>query len=87
MIQINNQFCFALHRVYNIEKSTKAPIRFRYPYFEMIHWFAAERLVDDLKDMNSQGTRCPEHLILGVRALLISLKSWSLEKNVSIFIN
>lgn len=74
-------------RVYAIEKSTEAPLRFRYPFFETIHWFAAERLVDDLKDMNSQGTRCPEHLIIGVRALLVSLKSWSLEKSVKKTLN
>jgi len=69
-------------QVYGIEKSTQSPLRFRFPFFETIHWFAGERLVEDLKDMNSQGTRCPEHLIVGVRALLLSLKSWSLEKNL-----
>lgn len=73
-------------RVYAIEKSTKAPLKFMFPFFETIHWFAGERLVDDLKDMNSQGTRCPEHLIVGVRALIISLKSWSLENTVSSYL-
>lgn len=32
--------------------------------------------------MNSQGSRCQEQLIRGVRALVSALKTWSLEKDV-----
>lgn len=52
--------------------------------FQTMHWFAAERMVEDLKDMNSKGSRCPEQLIRGVRALAAALKSWTIEKDVRI---
>lgn len=50
--------------------------------FQTMHWFAAERIVEDLKDMTRQGSRCPESLIRGVRALATALKSWALTKDV-----
>lgn len=71
-------------RVYNIEVASKAPIRFRFPMFQTIHWFAAERLVEDLRDMSRKGSRCPEQLIRGVRALATALRNWTLEKDVRI---
>lgn len=71
-----------IFRVYDIEIACKAPIRFRFPLFQTLHWFAAERLVEDLRDMNSQGSRCQEQLIRGIRALASALKNWSMEKEV-----
>ncbi|XP_045028311.1 lysine-specific demethylase 7B isoform X1 [Daphnia magna] len=68
-------------KVYNIEVASKAPIRFRFPMFQTIHWFAAERLVEDLRDMSRKGSRCPEQLIRGVRALATALRNWTLEKD------
>lgn len=68
--------------MYEIEKATKAPDRFRFPYFETLHWLAAERLVQDLHDLNGQGGRCPDHLVAGARALLAALKAWAVDKEV-----
>ena len=47
-----------------------------------MHWFASERLVEDLRDLNKQSSRCPEHLIRGVRALLNALNTWAADQNV-----
>ncbi len=47
-----------------------------------MHWFASERLVEDLGDLNKQSSRCPEHLIRGVRALLNALNTWAADQNV-----
>lgn len=52
--------------------------------FQTMHWFAAEKIVELLKDMTRQGLRCPESLIYGVRALIAALRSWSNEKDVRI---
>ncbi len=64
--------------------ASKAPIRFRFPSFQTLHWFAAERIVEDLRDMNSKGSRCQEQFIRGIRALAAALKSWTIEKDVSV---
>lgn len=64
--------------------ASKAPFRFRFPSFQTIHWFAAERIVEDLRDMNSKGSRCQEQFIRGVRALAAALKSWTIEKDVRV---
>ncbi|EFX82823.1 hypothetical protein DAPPUDRAFT_302352 [Daphnia pulex] len=68
-------------KIYNIEVASKAPIRFRFPSFQTLHWFAAERIVEDLRDMNSKGSRCQEQFIRGIRALAAALKSWTIEKD------
>jgi hypothetical protein len=34
--------------------------------------------------MNSKGSRCQEQFIRGIRALAAALKSWTIEKDVSI---
>lgn len=47
-----------------------------------MHWFASERLVEDLRDLNKQSSRCPEHLVRGVRALLNALNTWAADQNV-----
>jgi hypothetical protein len=68
------------HSVYEIEKASKTPDRFRFPCFETLHWLVADRIVQDLHDMNGKGVRCPEYLINGARALQAALKSWTMEK-------
>jgi hypothetical protein len=34
--------------------------------------------------MNSKGSRCQEQFIRGIRALAAALKSWTIEKDVSV---
>ena len=68
------------HSVYEIEKASQTPDRFRFPCFEMLHWLVADRIVQDLHDMNGKGVRCPEFLVNGARALQAALKSWTMEK-------
>lgn len=57
-------------------------MRFRFPLFQTLHWFAAVRLVEDLRDLNKKGSRCPELLIRGIRALVAALKMWYHNKEV-----
>ena len=52
-----------------------------------MHWFASERLAEDLRDLNKQSSRCPDHLIRGIRALLNALNTWAADQNVSIIPN
>ena len=65
-----------LHRVYDIEERIKTPKKFRFPQFEAVNWLAAQKLKNDLSDLNSDSTLCPSHLISGIKALLQALKSW-----------
>lgn len=61
----------------------KTPAKFQYPGFETIHWFAAKRLLKELKDLNSEEKNCPPYFLNGVRALLSILKQWNTDKDVS----
>lgn len=71
------------HRIYEIEKKLKTPAKFQYPGFETIHWFAAKRLLKEVKDLNSEGRKCPRLLLHGIKALLSILKIWNTDKDVS----
>ena len=66
----------SFHRVYDIEERIKTPKKFRFPQFEAVNWLAAQKLKNDLSDLNSDSTLCPSHLISGIKALLQALKSW-----------
>lgn len=57
-------------------------MRFRFPLFQTLHWFAAQKLLQDLRDINSQGMRCPELLARGIRTLIVALRKWALEAKV-----
>ena len=69
-------FLLPLFRVYDIEERIKIPKKFRFPQFEAVNWLAAQKLKNDLSDLNSDSTLCPSHLISGIKALLQALKSW-----------
>ena len=82
-------FNFFFHfRVYDIEERIKTPRKFRFPQFEPVNWLAAQKLKNDLSDLNSDSTLCPSHLLSGIKALLQALKSWlpDLETKVRIFV-
>ena len=66
----------AIFRVYELEERIKTPNKFRFPSFEAVNWLAAQKLKSDLSDLNSDSTLCPEHLLGGIKSLVITLKSW-----------
>ncbi|KAL7294860.1 hypothetical protein TKK_0011785 [Trichogramma kaykai] len=68
-------------QIYDIEKKTKTPAKFQYPGFETIHWFAAKRLLKELKDLNVENKKCPAYLLQGMKALLSILKQWNTDKD------
>ncbi|KRT83807.1 PHD finger motif containing protein [Oryctes borbonicus] len=71
-------------QIYEIEKKIKTTEKFLYPFFETIHWFAAERLLKQITQLNIEGHRCPNNLLVGLKTLLTSLKHWNTEKDVGI---
>ena len=79
---------FVHSRVYDIEERIKTPRKFRFPQFEPVNWLAAQKLKNDLSDLNSDSTLCPSHLLSGIKALLQALKSWlpDLETKVRVFV-
>lgn len=67
---------FPTSRVYEIEKQINTPYKFRFPHYESVCWYAATRLVIELRDMAAAGTRVPPIMISGVRCLLVALRQW-----------
>lgn len=63
----------------------KTPAKFQYPGFETINWFAAKKLLKELKELNNEGKKCPTYLLQGVKALLSILKQWNTDKDVRLF--
>ena len=62
--------------MYQIEERIKTPKKYKFPHFEEVNWLAAQKLKNDLSDLNSDSTLCPSHLLSGIKALLTTLKSW-----------
>lgn len=75
--------CLILFRVYDIEKKIHTPEKFRFPAFETTNWYAARNLCNDLREMNDKGLKCPLNLLQGIKALIITLKQWNQDKDVS----
>ncbi|XP_044764906.1 lysine-specific demethylase 7B-like [Coccinella septempunctata] len=67
--------------VYDIEKKIKTSSKFKYPYFEMINWFAAVSLYQQIRELNAEERRCPSNLLTGLKSLLTNLKQWNTEKD------
>ncbi|KAK8396441.1 hypothetical protein O3P69_005472 [Scylla paramamosain] len=63
-------------QIYEIEKQINAPEKFRLPHYESVCWYAATRLVVELRDMAAAGTRVPPIMISGARSLLVALRQW-----------
>lgn len=62
--------------VFEIEDRIRTPKKFRFPSFEAVNWLAAQKLKNDLSDLNSDSTLCPSHLLGGIKALSQTLRSW-----------
>jgi hypothetical protein len=71
-------------RIYEIEKKIHTPEKFRFPAFETTNWYAARSIVNDLRQMNNMGLKCPITLLHGVKTLIMTLKQWNQDKDVSI---
>ena len=80
MQQLNFFLYYEMHylfyRVYSIEKQINAPEKFRFPHYESVSWYAASKLVTELRDMAADGTRVPPIMIAGARALAAALRQW-----------
>ncbi|XP_033213508.1 lysine-specific demethylase phf2-like isoform X2 [Belonocnema kinseyi] len=68
-------------QIYEIERKMKTPYKFQYPGFETINWFAAKKLLKELKELNNEGKKCPPYFLQGVKALLSILKQWNTDKD------
>ncbi|XP_015434991.1 PREDICTED: histone lysine demethylase PHF8-like [Dufourea novaeangliae] len=68
-------------QIYELERKMKTPAKFQYPGFETINWFAAKKLLKELKELNNEGKKCPAYLLQGVKALLSILKQWNTDKD------
>jgi len=81
---LNNISIVFPFRIYEIEKKIHTPEKFRFPAFETTNWYAARSIANDLREMNNLGLKCPLTLLHGVKALIITLKQWNQDKDVSI---
>lgn len=68
-------------QVYEIEKKIRTPGKFCFPAFEMTNWYAAQALLQEIKQINNQGRLLPNYLLLGVKALILTLKQWNQDKD------
>ncbi|KAG7207012.1 hypothetical protein KM043_000902 [Ampulex compressa] len=68
-------------QVYELERKMKTPTKFQYPGFETVNWFAAKKLLKELKELNNEGKKCPPYFLQGVKALLSILKQWNTDKD------
>ncbi|XP_066588907.1 histone lysine demethylase PHF8-like isoform X2 [Prorops nasuta] len=68
-------------QVYELERKIKTPAKFQYPGFETINWFAAKKLLKELKELNNETKKCPPYFLKGVKALLAILKQWNTDKD------
>ena len=63
-------------KVFEIEERMRIPRKFRFPSYEAVNWLAAQKLKNDLSDLNGDSTLCPAHLLGGIRSLLQTLRTW-----------
>lgn len=70
-------------RIYEMERKARTPNKFCFPHFEATHWYAADALLAEIKELNRQGVALPGHLLIGVKTLIVSLKQWNQDKDVS----
>ena len=66
-------------RIYEMERQISTPERYKFPHYEAVCWYAAGRLVTELRDLVSAGTKVPPYIISGARALMSALRQWSIE--------
>ncbi|XP_054280109.1 histone lysine demethylase PHF8-like [Macrosteles quadrilineatus] len=70
-------------QIYEIEKKMRTPGKFRFPAFETINWYAAKQLCEELRMLNDESSKVPAYLLQGVKALLVTLKQWSQDRDTN----
>ncbi|XP_034250698.1 histone lysine demethylase PHF8-like isoform X2 [Thrips palmi] len=67
--------------VYETELKMNTPQKFRFPAFERTHWYAGERLVQELQDCrSSNSSKYMTTLLTGAKALVSALKLWNIRR-------
>jgi hypothetical protein len=65
-------------RIRDLEEKMRIPVKFKFPHYESVNWYASQKLLDYLKSFSSGGDRtCPSFLISGARQLAKTLKNWT----------
>ncbi|XP_043216778.1 lysine-specific demethylase 7B-like isoform X2 [Amphibalanus amphitrite] len=64
-------------KVYELEKKSRTPLKFRFPSFETCHWLGARRLVEEMRDYSDANQRCPTYLVQAGRSLAAQLRAWA----------
>ncbi|KAK7867815.1 hypothetical protein R5R35_008260 [Gryllus longicercus] len=68
-------------QIYEIEKKIRTPGKFCFPAFETTNWYAARALLEEMRELNNQGRMLPSYLLIGVKALILTLKQWNQDKD------
>uniref|UniRef100_T1IVH5 [histone H3]-dimethyl-L-lysine(36) demethylase n=1 Tax=Strigamia maritima TaxID=126957 RepID=T1IVH5_STRMM len=69
-------------QIYELERRAKTPEKYRFPRFELINWFAAKHILEQLKSYNDKLIKPPIYLLAGVKSLIASLKMWTQNKDL-----
>lgn len=65
-----------------MEEKMRFPVKYKFPNYEALHWFASKHLLQELKryvkseDVMANLKKCPHHLLYGCKSLLKALKAW-----------
>ncbi|XP_071439047.1 histone lysine demethylase PHF8-like [Hetaerina americana] len=63
-------------QVYEMERATKILDNYQYPLFQEVNWLATQSLLRELKQINDSTKEYPNHLMIGLKTLLLALKKW-----------
>lgn len=67
-----------MFQVYETERKMNTPQKFLFPAFERLHWYAGERLVQELHDCrSSNSSKFMTSLLTGAKSLVGALKMWN----------
>ncbi|XP_041459906.1 histone lysine demethylase PHF8-like isoform X2 [Lytechinus variegatus] len=69
-------------KIHELEKRVKTPPKFQFPWFEATMWYAAAHLLDKLKEGREEKRRISPHIILGIKDLCSTLKSWTNKREI-----
>jgi hypothetical protein len=61
----------------DMEEKMRFPVKFKFPDYEAVNWFASKHLLQSLKSYSTAHAPCPQYLLSGCKSLLKALKSWT----------
>lgn len=68
-------------QVYETERKMNTPQKFLFPAFERLHWYAGERLVQELHECrSSNSSKYMTTLLTGAKSLVGALKLWNIRR-------